>query len=72
MSLLKTPKAKQILEFLPHSEFLSRDRTRAAIFGRINAPDAKTAVKEWIEKFGITDPEQQERLVARLVARPVK
>jgi hypothetical protein len=41
--------------------------TPAAILGRINAPDAETAVKEWIEKFGITDPEQQERLVARSV-----
>jgi hypothetical protein len=41
--------------------------TPAAILGRINAPDAGTAVKEWIEKFGITDPEQQQRLVARPV-----
>jgi hypothetical protein len=39
--------------------------TPAAILGRIKAPDAETAVKEWIEKFGITDPEQQNRLVAR-------
>jgi hypothetical protein len=42
--------------------------TPAAILGRIKATDAETAVKEWIENFGITDPEQQ----ARLVARPVK
>ena len=41
--------------------------TPAVILGRINAPDAETAVKEWIEKFGITDPEHQQRLVARLV-----
>ena len=31
--------------------------TPAAILGRINAPDAESAVKEWIEKFEITDPE---------------
>jgi hypothetical protein len=31
--------------------------TPAAILGRIEAPDAESAVKEWIEKFEITDPE---------------
>ena len=31
--------------------------TPAAILGRINAPDAESAVNEWIEKFEITDPE---------------
>jgi hypothetical protein len=41
--------------------------TPAAILGRIKAADAETAVKEWIEKFDITDPQQQERLVARPV-----
>jgi hypothetical protein len=41
--------------------------TPAAVLGRISAPDAETAVKEWIEKFGITDPQQQQRLVARPV-----
>ena len=33
--------------------------TPAAILGRIKAPDAEAAVKEWIEKFNITDPQQQ-------------
>jgi hypothetical protein len=42
--------------------------TLAAILGRIKAPDAESAIKEWIEKFDITDPEQQ----SRLWARPVK
>jgi Phage tail protein (Tail_P2_I) len=42
--------------------------TPAAILGRIKAPDAESAIREWIEKFDITDPEQQ----SRLVARPVK
>ena len=42
--------------------------TPAAILARIKAPDAESVVKEWIEKFNITDPEQQ----SRLVARPVK
>ena len=41
--------------------------TPAAILGRIRAPDAESAVKEWIEKFDITDREQQQRLVARPV-----
>ena len=39
----------------------------AAILGRIKAVDAESAVREWIEKFDITDPEQQSRLVARPV-----
>ena len=42
--------------------------TPAVVLGCVDAPDAESAVKEWIEKFGITDHEQQ----SRLVARPVK
>jgi len=41
--------------------------TPAAILGRIEAPDAETAIKKWIETYDITDPEQQRRLVARPV-----
>ena len=41
--------------------------TPAAVLGRINAPDAESAVKEWIEKFNITNEEHQQRLVARRV-----
>ena len=41
--------------------------TPAAILGRIKAPTAERAVEEWIEKFGIRDSEQQQRLVARPV-----
>ena len=41
--------------------------TPAAILGRVEATDAESAIKEWIEKFEITDPEQQKRLVARPV-----
>ena len=41
--------------------------TPAAILGRIKASTAERAVEEWIEKFGIRDSEQQQRLVARPV-----
>jgi hypothetical protein len=41
--------------------------TPAAVLGRIAAPDAESAVKKWIETYGITDREQQQRLVARPV-----
>jgi len=41
--------------------------TPAAILGRIEAPDAESAIKKWIETYDITDPQQQQRLVARLV-----
>ena len=40
--------------------------TPAAILGRIEAPDAESAIKKWIETYDITDPQQQQRLVARL------
>jgi hypothetical protein len=42
-------------------------RNAAAILGRIAAPDADSAIKKWIEAYGITDPEQQQLLVARPV-----
>ena len=44
---------------------ISRGDAPAAILGRSKAPDAESAVKEWIEKLNITDPQQQQRLVAR-------
>jgi len=40
--------------------------TPAAILGRIEAPDAESAIKKWIETYDITDPQQQQRFVARL------
>jgi len=41
--------------------------TPAAILGRIEAPDSEGAIKKWIETYDISDPQQQQRLVARLV-----
>jgi hypothetical protein len=41
--------------------------TPAAVVGYVDAPDAESAIKEAIEKFGITDREQQQRLIARPV-----
>jgi hypothetical protein len=39
--------------------------TPALPIGHIEAPDAESAIKEAIKKFGITDPDQQARLAAR-------
>jgi hypothetical protein len=39
--------------------------TPATMIGHIEAPDAETAIKDAIKRFGITDPEGQERLAAR-------
>jgi hypothetical protein len=41
--------------------------TPAAVLGHVEARDADSAIKEAIKKFEITDPEQQQRLVARPV-----
>jgi len=41
--------------------------TPAAVLGHVEAPDAESAIKAAIEKFAITDPEQQKRLAARPV-----
>jgi hypothetical protein len=41
--------------------------TPAVEVGWVDAPDAATAIKEAIERYGITDREQQKRLVARRV-----
>jgi hypothetical protein len=39
--------------------------TPALPIGHIEAPDAESAIKEAIKKFGITDPDQQAKLAAR-------
>jgi hypothetical protein len=52
---------------LPVWEISRIKGTPAAILGRIKAPDAESAVKEWIEKFNITDEELRKRLTARRV-----
>jgi hypothetical protein len=53
-----------------------RTRTRSISFPapeeswllvRIAALDAKTAINQWIEKYQITDVDQQKRLAARRV-----
>ena len=41
--------------------------TSAAVLGHVEAPDAESAIKIAIEKFEITNPEHQKRLVARPV-----
>jgi hypothetical protein len=33
--------------------------------GRVEAPDAETAIKVAIQQWGITDPQRQRRLVAQ-------
>ena len=42
-------------------------RAKGQYVGRIEAPDAETAIKAAIEQFGITDPQQR-----RLIAQPVE
>ena len=39
--------------------------TPATFIGSVEAPDAETAIKRAIEKFDITDPQQQKRLIAQ-------
>jgi len=39
--------------------------TPATFVGSVEAPDAETAIKKAIEKFNITDPQQQKRLIAQ-------
>jgi len=41
--------------------------TPAAVLGHVEAPDAESATKTAIEKFEITDSEQQKRLAVRPV-----
>jgi hypothetical protein len=54
--------------FTMHTWAISRIKgTPAAEIGWVDAPDAETAIKEAIERYGITDREQQKRLMARRV-----
>jgi hypothetical protein len=39
-------------------------RKRGELLGSVEAPDQKSAIAAAIEKYNITDPEQQKRLVA--------
>ena len=51
-----------------HTWAISRIKgTPAVEIGWVDAPDAETAIKEAIKRYGITDREQQKRLAARRV-----
>jgi hypothetical protein len=39
--------------------------TPAAFIGIVYAPDEQAAIKKAIEEYGITDPQNQERLIAQ-------
>ena len=43
--------------------------TPAADLGTVQAPDAEAAIKAAIERFGIKNPQHQQRLVARRIAQ---
>jgi 1,2-phenylacetyl-CoA epoxidase PaaB subunit len=58
-----TTKTKQ----LPRWKIFRIKGTPAAEIGSVEAPDAATAIKVAIEKFEITDPVKQQRLVARRI-----
>jgi transcriptional regulator with XRE-family HTH domain len=45
--------------------YRSNEKRERATFGTVEAVDADSAIKTAIERFKITDPEQQKRLVAR-------
>ena len=40
-------------------------RKRGELLGAVEAPDEKAAIAAAIEKYGISDPERQKRLVAQ-------
>ena len=40
-------------------------RKKGELIGSVEAPDEKTAIAAAIEKYGISDPERQKRLVAQ-------
>jgi hypothetical protein len=62
---MATPTSKGVTPFVTLASRIKG--TPAAILGRIEAPDAESAIKKWIETYEITNPDQQQRLVARLV-----
>jgi hypothetical protein len=40
-------------------------RKRGELLGSVDAPDEKAAIAAAIEKYGISDPERQKRLIAK-------
>jgi len=59
--------AKKPATITTHTWAISRTKTPAVEIGWVDAPDAETAIKEAIQRYGITDREQQKRLAARRV-----
>ena len=60
--------AKKPATITTHTWAISRIKgTPAVEIGWVDAPDAETAIKEAIQRYGITDREQQKRLAARRV-----
>ena len=58
--------AKKPATTTTHTWAISRIKGRPAVeIGWVDAPDAETAIKEAIQRYGITDREQQKRLAAR-------
>jgi hypothetical protein len=48
---------------------ISLEATPAAIVGYVDAPDAETAIEKAIEEFKITDPQNQQQLIAQPLQR---
>jgi hypothetical protein len=60
----KRPKATRAKPL--HTYGITRIKgTPAVLLGHVEATDPEAATKIAIERFGVTDPEQQKRLVAR-------
>ena len=53
---------------LPTWRIVRLKKTPAAEIGIVEAPDAESAIRVAIEKFGISDPQKQERLAAYRVS----
>jgi hypothetical protein len=57
--------ATRAVRLLAYWKIYRSNEKRAVHIGTIEAVDADSAIKTAIERFKITDPEQQKRLVAR-------
>jgi hypothetical protein len=69
MGMSKRSSSRRTAAELPRWRITRIKATPAADVGTVQAPDAEAAIRAAIERFGIKNPQHQQRLVARRIGQ---